>query len=247
MRIRRLKNTDQIMQESAYIVKDPENRKGQWRQHFIPAASFASGRRLEIEIGCGRGRFICDMARLHPLTDFIGIEYVSTVLARTAKLLDLSEKSPIRNLELLYYDAQELEKVFKEGEVDRIYLNFSDPWPKKKHTKRRLTSERFLPVYERILSKAGDLVMKTDNDDLFAFTLETLGQRKWTVLEKTDDLHKSAFNAANVMTEYEKNFTEKGKNIHYLHAIPPLVRGKVTDQPPKPEFTDQPPKPEFII
>jgi len=236
MRIRRLKNTDQIMQESSYTVKDPENRKGQWRQGFGQAGAFASGRRLEIEIGCGRGRFICDMARLHPLTDFIGIEYVSTVLARTAKLLDLSEKSPISNLALLFYDALDLEKVFEAGEGDRIYLNFSDPWPKKKHAKRRLTSERFLPVYERILSKDGDLVMKTDNDDLFAFTLETLALRGWTIREKTDDLHRSPYNAANVMTEYEKNFTEKGKNIHYLHAVPPVLRVTFASQPPKPEL-----------
>ncbi|HCA34139.1 MAG TPA: hypothetical protein DEP00_03440, partial [Lachnospiraceae bacterium] len=115
-------------------------------------------------------------------------------------------------------------------------LNFSDPWPKKKHAKRRLTSERFLPVYERILSKDGDLVMKTDNDDLFAFTLETLALRGWTIREKTDDLHRSPYNAANVMTEYEKNFTEKGKNIHYLHAVPPVLRVTFASQPPKPEL-----------
>lgn len=220
MRIRRLKNTDEIMANNDYLVQEPEKLRGHWRESFESVRPDALHRRLELEIGCGRGKFLTDMALLHPDTLMIGAEYVSTVLARTIKALSrLEEDEKMDNVRLLFINALDLETVFADGEIDRIYLNFSDPWPKAKHAKRRLTSDRFLPVYEKVLSPSGDLKMKTDNDDLFRFSLESLQSRGWKVLEQTDDLHADPLSRGNVMTEYETNFSSKGKNIHYLRAV----------------------------
>lgn len=223
MRIRYKKNTPQILEASDYTVLEPSALKGHWRESFGEEADIYPSRRLELEIGCGRGRFLCDMAQLHPNTYFIGDERVQTILARASECIRLSLEGSeaLANVKLIDADALELAEVFEDGEIDRIYLNFSDPWPKKKHAKRRLTSDRFLPVYARLLKDGGDLVMKTDNDDLFAFTLETMEAQHWTIEETSDDLHRSHLKGANVMTEYEKNFSSRGKNIHYLRALPP--------------------------
>lgn len=222
MRIRYKSNTPDILKESDYVIETPEELKGKWREDYGEEEAIYKERRLELEIGCGRGRFLCDMAQLHPNTYFVGDERVKTILARASECIRLSlgEHDPLMNVRLIDTDAQQLADVFEEGEVDRIYLNFSDPWPKKRHAKRRLTSQNFLPVYKKILKKGGDLVMKTDNDDLYAFTLEMMEEAGWTVLAKSDDLHRSPLKGGNVMTEYEKNFTSRGKNIHYLKAIP---------------------------
>ena len=205
-------------------MADPTALKGHWRENYGEEADIYPKRRLELEIGCGRGRFLCDMAQLHPNTYFIGDERVRTILARASECIRLSLEGSeaLENVRLIDTDALELGEVFEDGEIDRIHLNFSDPWPKKKHAKRRLTSERFLPVYARLLKNGGDLVMKTDNDDLFAFTLETMAAQGWRIVETTDDLHHSPLKGANVMTEYEKNFSSRGKNIHYLKALPPV-------------------------
>lgn len=224
MRIRYKKNTSEILEASDYTVSDPTALKGHWRENYGEEADIYPKRRLELEIGCGRGRFLCDMAQLHPNTYFIGDERVRTILARASECIRLSLEGSeaLENVRLIDTDALELGEVFEDGEIDRIHLNFSDPWPKKKHAKRRLTSERFLPVYARLLKNGGDLVMKTDNDDLFAFTLETMAAQGWRIVETTDDLHHSPLKGANVMTEYEKNFSSRGKNIHYLKALPPV-------------------------
>ena len=224
MRIRYKKNPPVILEASDYTVADPTALKGHWRENYGEEADIYPKRRLELEIGCGRGRFLCDMAQLHPNTYFIGDERVRTILARASECIRLSLEGSeaLENVRLIDTDALELGEVFEDGEIDRIHLNFSDPWPKKKHAKRRLTSERFLPVYARLLKNGGDLVMKTDNDDLFAFTLETMAAQGWRIVETTDDLHHSPLKGANVMTEYEKNFSSRGKNIHYLKALPPV-------------------------
>lgn len=223
MRIRYKKNTPDILSASDYVIEEPMAQKGNWREVYGEEEALYSKRRLELEIGCGRGRFLCDMAQLHPNTYFVGDERVQTILARASECIRLSlgEYEPLGNVRLIDTDALELKEVFAPGEVDRIYLNFSDPWPKKRHIKRRLTSEKFLEVYQEILSEKGDLCIKTDNDDLYAYSVEVLEQEGWQILEKTDDLHRSAFKGANVMTEYEKNFSSRGKNIHYLRALPP--------------------------
>lgn len=223
MRIRYLRNTPDILSASPLVLleqdaPDPSLHQGAWRQVFGP---FTKDKRLELEIGCGRGRFILDMATLHPGTLFIGNELVPTILARCSERIRKSPSS-LKNVRLIQMDALKLTQVFAPHEVDRIYLNFSDPWPKKKHHKRRLTSPAFLKVYETALSPTGDLCFKTDNDDLFAFSLETLQEAGWRIQTVTDDLHHSPFKGANVMTEYEENFTRRGKNIHFVKALPPL-------------------------
>ena len=230
---------------------DPSVYQGVWREQFLSvspsesleaeqepssespkAAQVSSSRiaeerpkapfkkRLELEIGCGRGRFLSDMATLHPLTYFIGNELVPTILARTSKRIETSP-APVHNVRLIQIDALKLTEVFAPGEVDRIYLNFSDPWPKTKHHKRRLTSPDFLKVYAAILSPQGDLCFKTDNDDLFAFSIEMMQEEGWVFLDRTDDLHHSKYRGANVMTEYEENFMRRGKTIHYVRAMHP--------------------------
>ncbi|MCF0135654.1 MAG: tRNA (guanosine(46)-N7)-methyltransferase TrmB [Lachnospiraceae bacterium] len=223
MRIRYKKNTPDILSDSDYVIEHPEEAQGNWRSVFGEEEELFSKRRLELEIGCGRGRFLCDMAQLHPNTYFVGDERVRTILARASECIRLSlgEYEPLGNVRLIDTDAMKLQEVFAPGEVDRIYLNFSDPWPKKRHIKRRLTSEKFLEVYAGILREGGDLCIKTDNDGLYAYSVETLAARGWQIPEQTDDLHHSAFKGANVMTEYEKNFSSRGKNIHYLRALPP--------------------------
>lgn len=223
MRIRYKRNTPEILSASDYVVEEPKEIKGRWREIYGEEESLYTKRRLELEIGCGRGRFLCDMAQLHPNTYFVGDERVQTILARASECIRLSlgEYEPLGNVRLIDSDAMELEEIFEKGEVDRIYLNFSDPWPKKRHIKRRLTSEKFLEVYSHVLKEEGDLCIKTDNDDLYAYSVETLMAQGWQILEQTDDLHRSEFKGGNVMTEYEKNFSSRGKNIHYLKAIPP--------------------------
>lgn len=214
MRIRYLKNTEQILRESPFVVQDPAACKGQWRRQ--------EGQLLCLEIGCGKGQFVREMARRAPEQLWVGDEKMSTILARAAGHLDAEID---HNIRLIRWDALELEEVFAPGEVDRLYLNFSDPWPKDKHAKRRLTSERFLPLYGRLLSSEGYLQFKTDNDDLFAFSVESFEKHGWHILERSDDLHHSAYAEGNVMTEYEENFVRIGKNIHYLKATAPKSNG----------------------
>lgn len=212
MRIRYLKNTEEILAASSFVVADPAELRGKWRR--------APEQRLCLEIGCGKGRFIKEMASRHPDGLWIGDERMSTILARAAGQMDPEAD---HNVRLIRWDAQELDQVFAEGELSCIYLNFSDPWPKEKHAKRRLTSKRFLPLYARLLNAEGWLSFKTDNDALFAFSLESLKEQGWSIGEMSDDLHHSPYIEGNVMTEYEENFVRAGKNIHYLKAYPPRV------------------------
>ena len=212
MRIRYLKNTEEILAKSPFVIADPAQRRGEWRE--------APKQPLCLEIGCGKGKFIKEMARMHPEGLWIGDERVSTILARAAGQLDMETD---HNIRLIRWDAQELDQVFAEGELICIYLNFSDPWPKEKHAKRRLTSERFLPLYARLLDEEGWLAFKTDNDALFAFSVESFRSHGWSIAEMSDDLHHSDYLEGNVMTEYEENFVRLGKNIHYLKARPPKL------------------------
>ena len=128
------------------------------------------------------------------------------------------------NLRFYSGNADRIDELFSAHSIDRIYLNFSDPWPKARHAKRRLTYRSFLARYARVLRDGGDLAIKTDNDALFDFTLEELAEAGWTVLEQTRDLHASPYAEGNVMTEYEMAFSEKGKNINYVRALPPTER-----------------------
>ena len=181
------------------------NRKGKWRE------AFGNDHPVYVEIGMGKGRFLMDMARLYPEINFIGIEKYSSVLLRAVQKL---EEEELPNVRLIRMDAEDLENVFAQGELDRIYLNFSDPWPKDRHAKRRLESRQFLARYNQILKKDGTIEFKTDNRALFDFALEEVEAAGWTLKEKTFDLHADArLNEGNVMTEYEERFSAQGNPI----------------------------------
>lgn len=219
VRIRYLKNTVALLEESTLVEENPAARRGNWQEAFKDSTPGA----ICLEIGCGKGRFICEMAAQYPQQKWIGVERMSTVLARTVRQFNetIAAGKPVpENVRLIRYEAINLDEVFAPGEVNQIYLNFSDPWPKDKHAKRRLTSERFLPLYRRLLTPDGFVQFKTDNDDLFAFSVENFEKFHWEITDLTHDLHQSPYVEGNVMTEYEENFVALGKKIHYLKARP---------------------------
>lgn len=212
MRIRYLSNTEEILEASRLLVRDPEQMRGQWRTLCPQAKSLA------MEIGCGKGRFIGEMAQKDPDTLYLGVEKFSTILARSIMNNEAEEELP-QNLRLIRSDALDLDAAFADGELDRLYLNFSDPWPKDRHVKRRLTSERFLPLYARWLKPGGELHFKTDNDGLFPWSVESLLANGWKILFQTDDWHACPEQKGDVMTEYEIQFSAAGKKIHKLTAV----------------------------
>ena len=205
MRLRNVAGSREAIAQSRFVVQNPKERKNKWRELF------GNSNPLQIEIGMGKGRFIMDMARLHPEINYIGIEKFSSVLIRGIQKM---EKEELPNLYFIRMDAEELTDVFGEGEVNKIYLNFSDPWPKDRHAKRRLPSREFLNRYRTILTKEGNLEFKTDNQDLFAFALEELEPAGWQLDKITHDLHHDTkMMEQNVMTEYEERFSSMGNPI----------------------------------
>ena len=210
MRLRNIPGADEAILNSEYCIKEPENNKGNWQ------SVFPSTQPLHIEIGMGKGRFIMDMAAAHPDINYLGIERYSSVLLRA---LQKMEETPMPNLRFICMDAADITEVFAKDEVSRIYLNFSDPWPKDRHAKRRLTSRQFFARYDAILKPDGRLEFKTDNQDLFNFSLEEIPEAGWHLDAFTRDLHQDAvLNEGNIMTEYEEKFSSKGNPICKLIA-----------------------------
>jgi len=209
MRLRNVKNKEEIMNSSSTLVRNYKELKGRWKEVF------KNNNPIYIEIGMGKGDFILGNALKYPDINFIGIEKYDSVIARAIEKIESIEEIP-SNLRIIRMDAKEIEEVFNK-EIDRIYLNFSDPWPKKRHAERRLTSNTFLKKYESVFKSDCEIVMKTDNVNLFEFSLETLSQNKYSFLKVSLDLHNSDV-VDNIMTEYEKKFTEKGIKINYLIA-----------------------------
>ena len=165
----------------------------------------------------GKGQFILTLAKQNPDVNYIGIERYSSVLLRALEKFDTEEYCELRNIRFVCMNAMEIAEVFEPGEVDRIYLNFSDPWPKARHANRRLTSVKFLEQYEKVLSEGGLIEFKTDNRPLFEFSLEQVEEAGWKLLAHTFDLHhEDAMNVGNVMTEYEEKFSSMGNPIHKL-------------------------------
>lgn len=196
--------------ESSYVIQKPEEHKGQW------ADVFSEKNPLHIEVGMGKGRFLMDMARLHPDVNYIGIEMYDSVLLRALQKREELEKEGqvYSNLYFMRMDARILPEVFEKGEVAKIYLNFSDPWPKSRHAKRRLTSREFLARYDQILAQEGTVEFKTDNRELFDFSLEEVEEAEWKLLAHTFDLHHNEeMMKGNVMTEYEEKFSSMGNPI----------------------------------
>lgn len=192
---------------SPYVIKEEQQPEcpGRWNEIF------GNDNPLHIEVGMGKGKFVHTMAGLHSGINYVGIEKYSSVLLRAVRKM---EEEELPNLKFLRMDAENITQVFGQGEVDRIYLNFSDPWPKDRHAKRRLPSREFLARFARILKPGGRLEFKTDNLDLFDFALGELEPAGWTCLAATRDLHGDReMMRGNVMTEYEEKFSSMGNPI----------------------------------
>ena len=210
MRLRNVPRAGEIIENSPLVVKTPEEYKGRWE------TAFSRNNPLYIEIGMGKGRFIVEMARKHPEINFIGIEMQTSVLFRAVEKLEEEEALP--NLLFLCMTAEKLEGVFAPGEVRKIYLNFSDPWPKDRHHKRRLTSREHLALYEKFLAEDGCVEFKTDNEGLFRFSLEEAPAAGWDLVFVSENLHEDPRMGENVMTEYEEKFSSKGQPIFKMVA-----------------------------
>ena len=192
-----------------YVVTEPEKFAGKWQERFEKEQP------IFVEVGTGKGRFIVEMAEKYPDRNFIGLE-MQTVAVGIALKKQLDAKLP--NLQLVCANGSGLTEFFNEGEVSGIYLNFSDPWPKDRHSKRRLTSEPFMEVYDKILAPDGVVEFKTDNRGLFDYSLESVPAAGWEIREYTYDLHHSDMAEGNIMTEYEEKFSSMGNAIFKLVA-----------------------------
>lgn len=204
MRLRNVPGSRENIAESSFVIQEPEKYKGKI-QDFFPAKQ-----PLFIEIGMGKGQFITELAKLHPEINYIGIEKYSSVLVRA---LEKQAELELPNLKFIRMDAENINDVFGKDEVDGIYLNFSDPWPKDRHAKRRLTSMQFFARYELLLKPEGKVQFKTDNSALFDFSLEEVEATNFKATEISYDLHNSKWNEGNIMTEYEERFSKKGNPI----------------------------------
>ena len=205
MRLRNITGARDVIAESEYVVQEPTEYKGRWKDLFENKGE------LHVEVGMGKGKFLNEMARRNPHINYIGIEMYSSVLLRALQKMELD---PLPNLKFLCIDARILPDVFEKGEVDHIYLNFSDPWPKDRHAKRRLPSRQFLERFNQILKADGRISFKTDNRDLFDFAVEELEPAGWKAEVITYDLHADeVLCEGNVMTEYEEKFSSKGNPI----------------------------------
>ena len=210
MRLRNIPGAQDAILESSYVVQEPQTKKGHW------AEVFEKKQPLHIEVGMGKGRFLMDMARFHPEINYVGIEMYDSVLLRALqKREELEENGEVySNLFFMRVDARLLPEIFEKGEVDKIYLNFSDPWPKARHAKRRLTSREFLARYDQILVPDGKVEFKTDNKGRFEFSLEEVQEAGWNLEASTFDLHHNEeMVQGNVMTEYEEKFSSMGNPI----------------------------------
>ena len=206
MRLKNVPGSREAVAKSELAIDGPDRYKGKWASEI-----FCNPAPIHIEVGMGKGKFITEMARLNPGTDYIGIEKYSSVLIRA---IEKTENEPPENLRFIRMDAEGIEGIFAKGEVQKIYLNFSDPWPKDRHAKRRLPSKRFLERFANILSDGGIIEFKTDNRQLFDFALGEADAAGWEILESTYDLHNDpSMNEGNIMTEYEEKFSEKGNPI----------------------------------
>lgn len=202
--------------ESGFCVNEPESYKGRWSSLFGNEAP------IHIEIGMGKGRFLMRQAMLNPDINYIGIEMYSSVLIRAVQKAEEAGEAGTGtgNYKFIRMDAGRLADVFAPGEIKKIYLNFSDPWPKERHAKRRLTSPGFLKLYYSLLPEGAAVEFKTDNEDLFRYSLETIAESGWTLTASTFDLYSDPeMLRGNVPTEYEEKFTAKGNKICKLIII----------------------------
>ncbi len=209
MRLRHIPGSEEAIATSPYVVRQPQQYQGKFCELFV------NSNPIEIEIGMGKGKFIMELAKINPQINYLGIERYPSVLLRA---IEKREEMELSNIYFLCMDAKALTEVFVSEEVSRIYLNFSDPWPKDRHAKRRLTSPEFMKIYDQVLKKDGVLEFKTDNKGLFAYSLESIPAAGWKISDFTYDLHHSPMADGNVMTEYETKFSSMGNSICKLIA-----------------------------
>ena len=209
MRVRNRKGATELLEANPqYVVLNPEDAKGKWHQIF------GNDNPIHIEVGSGKGAFITGMAKQNPNINYIGIDIQKSVLSYA---LDKVLAADVPNIKLLWVDGDSLTNYFEDAEIDRLYLNFSDPWPKKRHEKRRLTYKTFLDTFKQILPEKGEIHFKTDNRGLFEYSLVSFSQYGMTLNGVWLDLHASDFEG-NVMTEYEQKFSSKGQVIYRVEA-----------------------------
>lgn len=206
MRLRHIKDADKSIKESKYYIDDPLSYKGSFK------TIFKNNNPIHLEIGMGKGNFIIEMARRNPNINFIGLEKFDSVLVKAVEKL---KDTDIPNLRLIWYDAATIDKVF-DHEIDTLYLNFSDPWPKKRHAKRRLTHESFLSLYDNIFKKGNNIIMKTDNRKLFEYSVKSFTDYGYKIEDISLDLHSDEVDI--VETEYEKKFTKNGNVIYKVNV-----------------------------
>lgn len=209
MRLKNVKGSKEAIISSEFVVHEPEKSKGNWKEVFH------NDNPIHIEIGMGKGKFLIQLATENPGINYIGIEKYSSVLIRA---VEKREDLELPNLRFMLLDAGHIVDIFAENEIAQIYLNFSDPWPKARHAKRRLPSKEYFARYDKFLAPDGEVTFKTDNDSLFAFSLEQVEIAGWKLRYYTNDLHNSEYVEGNVMTEYEEKFSSMGNPIHKLVA-----------------------------
>ena len=209
MRVRNRKGATELLEANPqYVVLNPEDAKGKWHEIF------GNDHPIHIEVGSGKGAFITGMAKANPEINYIGIDIQKSVLSYA---LDKVLEADVPNIKLLWVDGDSLTNYFEDGEIDQLYLNFSDPWPKKRHEKRRLTYKTFLDTFKQILPEHEEIHFKTGNRGLFEYSLVSFSQYGMTLKGVWLDLHASDFEG-NVMTEYEKKFSSKGQVIYRVEA-----------------------------
>lgn len=206
MRLKNIKGASEKILEGKYFISNPKDYRGKWNKLFN------NNNPIYIEIGMGKGNFIIKNAIANPNINYIGIEMYDSVILRA---VEKTNELELNNLYLIRMDARLIEEVF-DKEIDLIYLNFSDPWPKERHTKRRLTSPRFLARYDSIFKNKKHIIMKTDNIDLFNYSVESLKEYGYNINDISSDLHSYKDNI--ITTEYEDKFTSKGIKINYFDA-----------------------------
>lgn len=211
MRLKHIAGAEEAISCSPLCIQTPNLYYGSWYSFF------QNSNQIHIEIGMGKGRFLIQLALQHPEINYIGIEKYSSVLIRAVqKIQEMGTDAP-SNLYFICTDAENLINIFAPEEISKIYLNFSDPWPKERHAKRRLTSKEFLCRYEQILTSDGKLEFKTDNKNLFEFSLNEIENSSWKLIAYTNDLHHDEqLNKQNIMTEYEEKFSSIGNPIYKL-------------------------------
>ncbi len=207
MRQRKVKNEEERLSEHhEYLIEDPKERKGSWQEVF------ENGNGIYAEFGCGKGKFIMTLAEQNPDRNYIAIEGRGSIILRA---LEKATQEGLKNIVFVKEYIKDVNEYFSEAELTGIYLNFSDPWPKDRHAKRRLTHSRYLDGYRKILKKGCCIDFKTDNSDLFSFAIDEFESSGMKLMESTEDLHSTGLEAKNVTTEYEDKFHAEGKEINY--------------------------------